>query len=80
MERGDYGVLRAGDCQTINRSEIASTVEPDMVLEMSIIVHQSTGQDNKGKCPSCCHNNLNATVTSGWTKWQVLFYVVYPDD
>lgn len=72
MERGDYEVLHAEDCQVIDRSEFSSRVEPDMVLEMAIVMLETTAlQDNKGKCPRCPHVNLNATVTNSWIEWQV---------
>lgn len=63
----------------INRSEIGRTVEPGMVLEMSIDVRRSTAfHDTRGKCPRCRHINLNAIVSNGWVEWQVtLNFVMY---
>jgi hypothetical protein len=72
VERGDYEILRAEDSQMINRSEFGSMVEPEMVLEMIIVVRKSTAlQDNKGKCPRCRHINLSAVIDNGWIEWKV---------
>jgi hypothetical protein len=51
----------------IKRSEFSSTVQPEMVLEMSIIVRQSTDfQNNKEIYLRCRYINSNAAVTNGW--------------
>jgi hypothetical protein len=42
VERGDYQLVRANGSQTVRRSEFAGVVEPGMVLEMCIILHQQT--------------------------------------
>ena len=76
MERGDYQILRADDSR-IKRSEFSSTVQPEMVLEMSIIVRQSTDfQNNKEFCPRCRYINSNAAVTDGWVMEIVIFRAV----
>jgi hypothetical protein len=78
VERGDYEVLRAEDSHMINRSEFAKTVEPGMVLEMSIVMRQATAfKDSKEKCPRCHHINVNATVAGGWIEWKVPFKYTY---
>lgn len=80
MEHGDYQVLRARDSQMIHRSEIASTVKPEMVLEMSIVMRQSAAlHDNRGKCPQCRHMNLCAKETSGWVEWCVPLHFDSPE-
>ena len=57
----------------IGPSEFASTVEPGMVLEMSIVLRQKIPfQDNKETCPRCGHFNLNVTANSGWIEWKVV--------
>jgi hypothetical protein len=72
VERGNYQVLSAKNSQTVNQSEIASTVEPGMVLEMTIIMRESTAiQDIQGKCPRCQHINLHSNGNNGWVVWQV---------
>ena len=72
MMRGNYEVIHGHNNKTISPFEFANTVEPGMVLEMSIILRQHEPfQDNKEKCPRCHHINLNATVTSGWINWDV---------
>ena len=72
MEQGDYRILRADDSQTINRLDISGTVEPGMILKMSIVIRRSaTFQDNKEECPRCHQINLNAAVSNNWIEWQV---------
>ena len=71
MKRGDYEVIRPEDGQIISRSDLATAVEPGMVLEISIILRQNkTYQDNAKKCPRCNYINYNAT--GDWILWKVL--------
>jgi hypothetical protein len=72
VERGDYHVLRAEDSQVINPSELASTVEPGMVIEMSIILRQKFAiGDNEKACPRCRYINSSRKLINGWIEWQV---------
>jgi hypothetical protein len=49
VRRDDYEVIRADDNQIIDPSELASTVEPGMVLEISIFLRRSTAfWDDRG--------------------------------
>jgi hypothetical protein len=73
IERGDYEVLRTEDHQIISPSELASTVQPGMKLEITIVLRPDTAfQDTKDKCPRCRHINLNVTPDRGWIQWKVL--------
>ena len=70
MKLGNYELVRAEDNHTMNRSEFGSTVQPGMVLEISIILKRiEAPQDNAEKCPRCGYVNK---IASGWTKWKVL--------
>ncbi|KIM74459.1 hypothetical protein PILCRDRAFT_14367 [Piloderma croceum F 1598] len=63
---GAYEVIRAEDSQTISPSKFAHSVEPGMVLELSIILRQDeTLQDSKDKCPRCHFVNRNAPINRG---------------
>jgi len=65
-------VIRAEDNQIVDPGELASTAEPGLKLEMSIVLRQGTTfQDAKEKCPRCLHMNLDATVDHGWIQWKV---------
>jgi len=67
VKRGDYEVIRPYDGQIICPSEFASTVQPGMVLEISIILRRHEAfQDIKETCPRCCLIMGNATVANGW--------------
>ena len=62
---GDYEVIPTKDSQVINRSKFM--VQPEMFLEMSILMWQSSAfRDNK-KCPHCSHLNLGPTARNGNT-------------
>lgn len=68
VKRGDYKLILADDdSQTINPEDFARTVEPGMVLEMSIILRQRTAYQQI--CPRCKHTNRS--MNKGWIKWQV---------
>jgi hypothetical protein len=69
IQRGDYEVLHAKDNQIIDPSEFASTVEPGMKLEMSIVMRQSTADQTR--CPRCGYFNSQVAVCDGWIDWQV---------
>jgi hypothetical protein len=69
VRRDDYEVMRAQDSRIIVPSKLASTVEPGMVLEISIFLRQNaTAQNDKMKCPRCRYINLNAC---DWIRWKV---------
>ena len=72
MERGDYEVIRS-DGQVVDRSDFASTLEPGIVVEMSIILHRDEPmEDSKGRCPRCKYINRSAsTAGGGWIEWKV---------
>jgi hypothetical protein len=75
VERGDYQVLRAEDSRMINRSEFHNTIKPDMILEMTIVMRESTTlEENRGKCPRCYYANFNPAVSNGWIEWKVLHF------
>jgi hypothetical protein len=75
VKRGAYEVIRADDSQTISPSKFARSVEPGMVLELSIILWQDEGlQDNKDKCPRCHHINRSTTINRGWIEWKVILF------
>jgi hypothetical protein len=80
VEQGDYQVHRAEDRRTISRSKIASAVEPEMVLEMSIIIRHTAIEKKAGECPKCHYNNLDVTMTNGWIEWQVPLHFKYADN
>ena len=61
--------MRAEDGQIISPSELASTVQPGMQLEMSIVMRR--GMDDQKKCPRCHQINSQAPVNSGWIEWRV---------
>jgi hypothetical protein len=70
VKQGDYQMIRAKDNQTVDPSEFAKAVEPEMTLEMSIVLRQKTRlQVNMGKCPQCRHVNPTANATHGWIEW-----------
>jgi hypothetical protein len=74
VERGDYQMIRAADSQTIDPSEFASTVAPEMKFEMSIILRKTTVfQNNQKKCPRCHYGNHHVPAASGWIEWKVRF-------
>ena len=78
MNRGDYELIIPYDGQIIRRSEFASTVQPGMTVEMSIILRQDKAfQDNKQKCPRCHHLNRHAADAGGWIEWKVPFTFIY---
>jgi hypothetical protein len=65
-------VLRRLDSSLIHPSEFAHEIEPDMVLEISIILRrEATLQDNVHLCPRCNQINSDNEVYQGWTKWKV---------
>jgi hypothetical protein len=67
-------MIRTADNQTIDPSEFASTVAPEMKYEMSIILRKTTAiQGNRGKCPRCHYVNSHAPAANGWIEWQVSF-------
>ena len=69
VRRDDYEVIRAQDSQIIDPSELATTVEPGMVLEISIFLRQNMAlQDDKTKCLRCGHINPDA---HDWIHWKV---------
>ena len=60
-------MVHPGNGQIIERSNLASMVEPGMVLEMSINLRQKEEvQIGEEKCPRCGYINTNGTITSGW--------------
>jgi len=67
------GMIRAEDSQIIDRSKFATAVEPEMILEMSIVMRERTvGLDNEKKCIRCGHLNSIVVPDNGWIEWQVL--------
>jgi hypothetical protein len=53
-------------------AEFASTVEPGMALEMSIVLRQKDSfQDNGKTCPRCGHISVSVKPYNGWIEWQV---------
>jgi hypothetical protein len=70
IERGDYEVMRAEDSHIIGQSDLASTVESGMRLEMGIVMRKITADQKK--CPRCGHTNSNVVANNGWIEWQVL--------
>jgi hypothetical protein len=74
VERGDYQMIRAADSQTIDPSEFARTVAPEMKFEMSIIVRKRAAfQKSQGKCPRCFCINYHVPAANGWIEWKVSF-------
>ena len=73
IKRGDYRLIQAQTGQMIGRSDFVSTVEPGMIVEMSVVLRQKKAfKDDRNKCPRCGHINLNVTVESGWIEWKVI--------
>lgn len=72
-----YQVLRTQDI--IGPSEFASTVEPEMVFEISIILRQKLPSflENRKTCPRCRHINLKDIADNSWIEWKVPGYF-YP--
>jgi len=69
---GDYEVIRPDDGHIIDASEFASTVQPGMVLEISITLWQGEAICNhKKKCPRCYHINQHTAIARGWIEWKV---------
>ena len=62
-------MVSAEDNQIISPSIVARTIEPGMVVEMSIVLHQETNFQET--CPRCGHGSSNVTVASGWIEWKV---------
>jgi hypothetical protein len=78
VERGDYQIIRGEDSQTIDPLEFAGTVEPGMIVEMSIVLREKTALKNKmGKCPRCQHTNSTVTAAHGWIEWKVLLNLLH---
>lgn len=69
IERGDYQIIRAEGSRVIGPSAFARTVEPGMVLEISIILRQATAFQKD--CPRCGRVNSTVTANGGWIEWQV---------
>jgi hypothetical protein len=70
-------MVRAADNQTIDPSEFASTIAPEMKFEMSIILRKMTAlQKNRGKCPQCHLVNSHVPAAHGWIKWKV--FISFP--
>jgi hypothetical protein len=75
VESGDYGIIRTRDNKFIERSEFPNSVEPGMMVEMSIILLEEKPvlyPKGKSKCPRCSHINVFVTANSGWIDWEVL--------
>jgi hypothetical protein len=66
--------VRSADSGSISCSEFTDMVEPDMSVELSIIVRQTImSQEDKEKCLRCGFLNSVVTPQDGWIKWQVHF-------
>jgi hypothetical protein len=63
-------MIRFEDSQIMALSDLAGTIGPGEILEMTIVLRRKMVYQRK--CPRCGHKNLNAT-TSGWIEWQVAF-------
>ena len=51
--QGDYQIIRANNSKKIDPFEFVNATEPEMTLEMSIILRQRTpGQNNKETSPN----------------------------
>lgn len=60
--------------QCVSRSEFASIVESDAILEVVIIKRQEIILRNhkvKATCPRCNHVNPDYVTNNGWIDWQV---------
>ena len=69
MKQGDYQVNRVEDSHAIGPSEFPNMLEPDMKLEMSIILRQRiAGQKT---CPRCGHMNSHVAEHMKWIEWWV---------
>ena len=69
MKQGDYQVNHVEDSQAIGPSEFPNMLEPDMKLEMSIILRQRiAGQKT---CPRCGHMNSRVAEHMNWIEWWV---------
>ena len=65
--QGDYQIIRANNSKKIDPFEFVNATEPEMTLEMSIILRQRTpGQNNKETCPQCKYINSTPTQTHEW--------------
>jgi hypothetical protein len=65
---GDYDVICPNNGQIVYPLEFASTVQPGMILKISIILRQDEPfQKNKDKCPQCHHNSWLDPVESACT-------------
>jgi len=61
----------------------ARQLSQEWFLEMIIDMRQNTTIcDNRGKCPQCCHINLNTILSNDWVEWQVPlnFFNVYANN
>ena len=69
-------MICAKNCQIINLSDLASTVQLGMKLEMSIVMWLTLGfQNTKEKCPHLQYISLNAIADQGWIKWKVILNI-----
>ena len=57
-------MMRAEDSHTIDPSDLASTVESGMRLEMGIVMRKMTADQEK--CPRCGHMKSNVAANNGW--------------
>jgi hypothetical protein len=72
VEQGDYHVLQTRDSQIIRPADFASSIEPGMALEMSIILRKGmTFQDSRKNCPRCSSDHTSAAGSDGWVEWLV---------
>jgi len=62
-------VIRAEDNHTVGPSELASTVEPGMKLEMCIVLRQHRAV--RKRCPRCNHVGSRIASNNDWLEWQV---------
>ena len=66
-------MVHPDDGQVIKRSDLASVVEPGMILEMTIVLRQNlTFQIVNEKCPRCGHINAKSVINSSWIEWKVV--------
>lgn len=71
IERGDYQMVLSEDGTTMETSVFATTVEPGMVLEMSIVV--SLADEIPKQCPKC--QCTDPGIADGaWIEWKVYLY------
>ncbi|KZP09482.1 hypothetical protein FIBSPDRAFT_239273 [Athelia psychrophila] len=72
IRRGDYRILSSDDEEFTNPLEIATVLQPGMIVEMSIVLREPVAERygrEEHRCPRCNHINSKVITVSGWVSW-----------